>query len=166
MKTRSRAIRVTLLLCLALLFAVSGQVLSQDLSSQVQLRLEMFVVTTENGQEQFTPSITAREGQTVEYRILAVSHASEPLQAGTVTVTVPIPGDTTFQVNSAVPVSENVLVEFRVGDSEFMVPPVFVETDGNRRIAPPTEYTSVRWTLLDEFQPGEQRQFSFRVTVN
>ena len=168
MKRRSRAERTRRLILIAatLLLTLGTAGLAQDLSSQVQLRLEMFVVTVDNGQERFTPSITAREGQVVEYRILAVSHATEPLQAGTVTVTVPIPADTTYQVNSAVPVSEAVLVEFRALDGEYMAPPVFIETDGNRRSAPPTEYSGIRWTLLDVFQPGEEREFSFRVTVD
>lgn len=149
-----------------LLLAVFAMAQGQDLSSAVQLRLEMFVVTEVDGQEQFTASITAREGQTVEYRIMAINHATEALQAGTVTITVPIPGDTTFQQGSAVPISEDVLVEFRSGDSDFMVPPVFIDVDGNRQIANASQYDGIRWTLLDAMQPGEERQFSFRVTVN
>lgn len=149
-----------------LLLAFFAMAQGQDLSSAVQLRLEMFVVTQVEGQEQFTASITAREGQTVEYRIMAINHSTEALQAGTVTISVPIPGDTTFQQGSAVPISEDVLVEYRSGDSDFMSPPVFVEADGNRQIANASEYNGIRWTLLDTMQPGEERQFSFRVTVN
>lgn len=149
-----------------LLLALTAMAQGQDLSTSVQLRLEMFVVTEVEGQEQFTASITAREGQTVEYRIMAINHSTAALQAGTVTITVPIPGDTTFQQGSAVPISEDVLVEYRSGESEFMSPPVFIEVDGTRQIANASEYDGIRWTLLDTMQPGEERQFSFRVTVN
>lgn len=156
-----------LFLGLLLLFGtVAGTALAQDLSSAVQLRLEMFVVTQVEGQEQYTASITARAGETVEYRILAVNHAQEALQAGTVIITVPIPSDTTFLQNSAVPVSEDVLVEFRAEGSEFMTPPVFVVDNGNRRLAGADEYTGVRWTLLTPLAPGAEREFSFRVTVD
>lgn len=158
--------RNRLLTVMFLLFA-AGCVLAQpSLSDAVQLRLEMFVVTEQDGQEHYTASITARAGQTVEYRILAVNHGDEALQAGTVIITVPIPADTTYRPNSATPVSEDVLVEFRSGDSDYMSPPVFVLVDGNRTIADPTDYTGVRWTLLEEMQPGEEREFSFRVTVD
>lgn len=151
-------------LCLLLFVAVG--LAQDDLSNAVQLRLEMFVVSERDGQEQYTPSITARAGQVVEYRILAVNHATVPLQAGTVIVTVPIPADTTYLENSAVPRSEDVLLEFRAADSDYMTPPVFVIVDGERSIAQASDYSGVRWTLLQTMQPGEERQFSFRVTVN
>lgn len=157
---------LTLVALVWLLLASAAVALGQDLSSSVQLRLEMFVVSEVDGAEQFTASITAREGQTVEYRIMATNHATEALQAGTVTITVPIPSDTTFQANSAMPVSENLLLEYRSGDSDFMEPPVFVVVDDNRVIAPASEYSGIRWTVLEPMQPGEERQFSFRVTVN
>lgn len=160
------AVRQFVLLGCLLLGAVAQSVFAQDLSSSVQLRLEMFVVTTVDGQEQYTASITARAGETVEYRILAVNHAEETLQAGTVIITVPIPGDTSFEQNSAVPVSDEVLVEFRALDSDYMTPPVFVVEEDERRIATADEYSGIRWTLLTPMEPGEEREFSFRVTVN
>lgn len=174
MKTPSRArtlpaanrFLLSLLLSGVLLLLLQPAAAQQDLSSSVQLRLEMFVVSEVDGREQYTPSITARAGETVEYRILAVNHAAETLQAGTVIITVPIPSDTTFQQDSATPVSDDVLVEYRAADTEYMVQPVFVVEDGNRRIASAAEYTGVRWTLLTPMAPGEEREFSFRVTVD
>ena len=159
-----RPLRV--LIACSLLLVSAGAFAQEDLSSAVQLRLEMFVVTEQDGQEQYTASITARAGQTVEYRIQAVNHSSEALQAGTVIITVPVPADTTYQPNSATPVSEAVLLEFRSGDSDYMAPPVFVAVDGNRSIANASSYSGVRWTLLEAMEPGEEREFSFRVTVD
>src|SRR5690625_5526219 len=70
---------LSLLLSGVLLLLLQPAAAQQDLSSSVQLRLEMFVVSEVDGREQYTPSITARAGETVEYRILARSeeHTSE-----------------------------------------------------------------------------------------
>src|SRR5690625_566612 len=138
MKTPSRArtlpaanrFLLSLLLSGVLLLLLQPAAAQQDLSSSVQLRLEMFVVSEVDGREQYTPSITARAGETVEYRILAVNHAAETLQAGTVIITVPIPSDTTFQQDSAVPVSDEVMVEFRADGSVFMSPTGFAVGNG------------------------------------
>src|SRR5690625_2568228 len=132
--TRPRSVpsarRFLLLGLLLLLGSLGGRALAQDLSSAVQLRLEMFVVSEVDSQEQYTPSITARAGETVEYRIVAVNHAQETLQAGTVIITVPIPSDTTYLQNSAVPVSDEVMVEFRADGSVFMSPTGFAVGNG------------------------------------
>lgn len=133
----------------------------------VQLSLEMYVVTTgEDGQEKYTASITARAGQTVEYRILALNSSGEMLQAGSVVVTVPIPADTSYQQDSALPFSDEVLLEFSADGEEYRSPPVFITDGDSRRIARADEYLAVRWTLLVPFAPGAEEQFSFRVTVD
>ncbi|HLR45921.1 MAG TPA: hypothetical protein VK092_02110 [Deinococcales bacterium] len=154
---------------LLLLFAAAGSVSAQSAengSGAVQLSLEMYVVTDEDGSEEYTASITARAGETVEYRIRAVNNSDDELQAGSVVVTVPIPDDTAYQQDSALPFSDEVLLEFSAGDDDFRAPPVFVTDGDSRRIAQPGEYGAVRWTLLVPFASGAEREFSFRVTVD
>ena len=153
---------------LFVLFAASAAAQSErEADGAVQLSLEMYVVTVEDsGQEKYEASITARAGQTVEYRILAINASEEELQAGSVVVTVPIPADTSYQQGSALPLSDEVLLEFSAGEDEFRTPPVFVTDGDSRRTARPEEYAAVRWTLLVPFAADAEREFSFRVMVD
>ncbi len=154
-------------LLMVLLLLCAAAVAQGDPSDAVQLRLEMYLVTVEDGQETFTASITARPGQVVEYRILATNTSNEELQPGSVVVTVPVPGGARFLANSAAPVSQEVLVEYTAEGAGYMEPPVIIEieADGSRRTASQDEYRGVRWTLLNPMAPNAEVVLSFRVTV-
>ncbi|MCA9838093.1 MAG: hypothetical protein KC422_14340, partial [Trueperaceae bacterium] len=51
----------------------------------VAVRLEIYVVSTVNGQEEFKESTTARPGQVVEYRLYATNNGDTTLPPGSVT---------------------------------------------------------------------------------
>jgi uncharacterized repeat protein (TIGR01451 family) len=155
-----------LLLAAAWLLALGGFAHAQDdLGDVVQLRLEMYLVTMEDGNERFTSSITARPGQVVEYRVLAVNRGDTELQAGTVVVTVPVPEGAVYIEGTATPIAEDMLIEFSANGTDYSTPPVLVTRGGTRGIAEPETYTGIRWTLLSPMAPGQEEVFTFRVTV-
>lgn len=152
--------------------AFCSLILAQS-DNPVSVRLEIFVVsqvTEEDGsvKESFKPSQTARPGQTVEYRLFAKNEDDTNLPAGTVVITGPIPDGTTFVPNSATPNSEEVLTEYSADGQNFQNSdsPIMTEKDGKKEIVDPTAYKAVRWTLLNELQPGQEVQFVYRITVN
>lgn len=157
--------RPFILLMLTALLAALGWAQSPD--NPVSVRLEIYVVSTVGGEERFTESNTARPGQIVEYRLFAKNESEETLPAGTVVVTGPILEGTTFVANSATPSSDRVLTEYSVDGEVFGEPPLVLPGEnGNRRVAEPTEYTAVRWTLLVPMEPGDEESFVYRVMLD
>lgn len=152
-----------------LLLALAAWALAQD--NPVTFRIESFIVdviTTEGGarQENFVAATTARRGQVVEYRIFITNRGTTTLPAGTVVITGPIPPGTAYLDLSATPTSERLLTEFTVDGNTFMEAPVLVTAaDGTRRVADPSEYTAIRWTLLFALEPGQEEALLYRVTV-
>jgi uncharacterized repeat protein (TIGR01451 family) len=149
-----------------LLSAWAGAQISPAQGPVVELMIEMYLVENVDGSERLTPSLTARRGQVVEYRIFAVNRSDTQLQAGTVEVSCPVPDGVSFQEHTATPNSEQVLIEYSVDGVEFSLPPLVVERDGTRVVIEPADYRAVRWTLLEEMEPGQEEVFTFRVTVD
>jgi uncharacterized repeat protein (TIGR01451 family) len=138
----------------------------------VTVRLEVYIVslvTRDDGtrEERFEQTTQARPGQVVEYRLIVGNVSSVTLSAGVVQILGPIPPGTTYVPFSATPSGETRLTEFAADEGvEFDEVNVFVEIDGERSLADPKEYTFVRWTLLEELEPGMERVLRYRVTVN
>lgn len=154
------------------IMALLSSVWSQG-KSPVSVRLEIFVVssiTQDDGsvKETFKPSQTARPGQIVEYRLFARNEDETSLPAGTVIITGPIPDGTTYIPNSATPNSETILTEYSADGKSFQNSdsPLMMEVNGEKQIVDPSQYKAVRWTLLADLQPGQEVQFSYRITVN
>lgn len=137
----------------------------------VAIELEVYVVsqvTRDDGtrEERFTEASEARPGQTVEYRLIVRNVGDETLPAGIVVVTGPVPEGTQFVAFSATPSDEGLLTEFSADrGTTFYETNVFVGQGEQRRIAEPTSYDAVRWTLLEEFEPGQAFTLVYRVTV-
>jgi uncharacterized repeat protein (TIGR01451 family) len=138
----------------------------------VTVRLEVYIVslvTRDDGtrEERFEPSNQARPGQVVEYRLVVSNVGNVTLSAGVVQILGPIPPGTTYVPFSATPSGETRLTEFAADEGiEFDEVNVFVEIDGERALADPTDYTFVRWTLLEELEPAMERVLRYRVTVD
>ncbi len=132
----------------------------------VSVRLEIFVVSVVDGEERYTAATTARPGQVVEYRLFALNVADTTLPQGSVVLTGPVPSGTEFVPNSATPSSERMLTEYSAdGGETFNETLIFVGSGDDRRLAGPTEYTAVRWTLLADMEPGQEEAFFYRVTI-
>ena len=140
-------------------------------ANPVAIDLEVYVVsqvTRDDGtrEERFTEATEARPGQVVEYRLIVRNVSDETLPAGIVVVTGPVPEGTQFVAFSATPSDEGLLTEFSADrGTTFYETNVFVGQGEQRRIAEPTSYDAVRWTLLEEFEPGQERTLVYRVTV-
>lgn len=153
--------------CLLTLLATTAA-LAQDVDNPVSVRLEIYVVSKVGGEETFQKATTARPGQVVEYRLFAKNDGATTLPPGTVVVSGPVPGGTTFVANSATPTSDRVLTEVSVDGETFGngdAPLIIAAPDGTRRPAAPADYTLVRWTLLSPLEPGQEEPFVYRVTV-
>jgi len=140
-------------------------------SNPVQIRTEIYVVsevTKSDGSkgEKLTKADTARPGQIVEYRLFAKNTSDTTLPAGVVQITSPVPDGMQYVPNSATPSSDTLLTEFSAdGGKTFSKPPVLVGTGSARKVAEPTSYTTVRWTVLAPLEPGQELPFFYRVKV-
>jgi uncharacterized repeat protein (TIGR01451 family) len=168
----------------AALFAIAplGAALAQDSGSQsggsqsatsnpIQIRTEIYVVsevTKSDGTkgEKLTKADTARPGQIVEYRLFAKNTSDTTLPAGVVQISSPVPKGMQYVPNSATPSSDKLLTEFSAdGGQSFSKPPVLVGSGSSRKVAEPTSYTDVRWTVLAPMEPGQELPFFYRVKV-
>jgi uncharacterized repeat protein (TIGR01451 family) len=140
---------------------------SEVLDNPVEVRLEIFLVSVVNGNEQFRPATTARPGQTVEYRLTAVNRSEETLPEGIVEIIGPIPQGTAYVPNSATPSSERILTEYSAnGGQTYSEEPVLLGEGDDRDVAEPESYDSIRWTLLVPMEPGQEEAFFYRVVVD
>jgi uncharacterized repeat protein (TIGR01451 family) len=155
---------------LALLALLFGS-FSWAQENPISVNLEIFIVsmvTRDDGtrEERFEPATQARPGFTVEYRLTVknVSNITQP--SGVVRILGPVPTGTTFVPFSASASSETLLTEFAADAGvAFAETNVVRVVDGERVIADPKEYTFVRWTILEELEPGFERLLRYRVIV-
>lgn len=167
--TTSRPYARRLLAFLAVL-ALLAAAAAQSQSSPITFRSEIYVVsvvTAEDGsrEERFTAATEAIPGQVVEYRIIATNSGETTLPAGRVQILGPIGEGMSFVANSATPSSDRLLTEFSVDGEEFDTPPVLVGEGDDRRVADPSEYRVIRWTLLVDMEPGQEEPFIYRVMI-
>jgi uncharacterized repeat protein (TIGR01451 family) len=162
--------RLPWLVSFVVAFVLVGVVQAQA-TNPVQVEMEIYVVsqvTRDDGtrEDRFTRATEARPGQTVEYRLIVRNVSEETLPPGIVVITAPVPEGTQFVPNSATPSTEVLLAEFSADrGATFAETNVFIGLGEGRRIAEPSAYTTVRWTLLEEMEPGTERTLVYRVTV-
>ncbi len=157
------------LLAFALVALSSGTAAAQD-NNPITFRSEIYVVsqvTLADGtkEERFTAATQAIPGQVVEFRIFAKNSGETTLPAGVVQIYGPVQSGMEYVANSATPSSTEVLTDFSVDGVNFSEPPVLVGPTSDRRVAEPTEYTMIRWTLLVPMEPGQEEPFYYRVVL-
>ncbi len=162
-----KALRSTL--AFAVVGALLGAAVAQD-ANPITFRSEIYIVsqvTLPDGtkEERFTAATEAIPGQVVEYRIFATNSGETTLPAGVVRIYGPVAQSMEYVANSATPSSDRVLTEFSVDGVNFSAPPLLVGPDTDRRVADPTEYTMIRWTLLVPMEPGQEEPFYYRVIL-
>jgi uncharacterized repeat protein (TIGR01451 family) len=149
---------------------LAGPALAQS-ANPVLVGMEIYIVsqvTRDDGtrEDRFTQATEARPGQTVEYRLLVRNVSEETLPPGIVVITAPVPEGTEYVPNSATPGTEVLLTEYSADDgSTFAETNVFIGSGSQRTIADPTAYTTVRWTVLQEMEPGAELTLVYRVVV-
>jgi len=154
----------------AALAVIVGLALAQTPTNPITFRSEIYIVsqvTAEDGsrEERFTAATSAIPGQVVEYRIFATNAGETTLPAGRVQIFGPVQEGMSYVANSATPSSDRVLTEFSVDGETFADGPVLVGTGDARRVADPSEYTMIRWTLLVPMEPGQEEPFVYRVMI-
>ena len=145
---------------------------AQDSASQISLQSETYIVSVVTGddgqpQERFSAATSALPGQVVEFRIVATNIDATTLPAGQVQIIGPVPDGMVYVAGSATLGSDQVYTEFSVDGVEFVEQGqnVFVTEGGNRRIADPSEYRVVRWTLTTDMEPGQEVTLVYRVRL-
>lgn len=156
----------------ALLLGLVGLVMAQTPDNPITFSSEIYVVsevTADDGskEERFSAATSAIPGQVVEFRITATNSGETTLPAGRVQIFGPVEGEMSYVGNSATPSAEDrLLTEFSVDGTEFSEPPVLVENDDVRRVADPSEFTMIRWTLLTPMEPGQEVTLVYRVVID
>jgi len=147
-----------------------GPALAQA-TEPVLVDMEIYIVsqvTRDDGtrEDRFSRATEARPGQTVEYRLIVRNVSDETLPPGIVVITAPVPEGTQFVPSSATPSTGVLLTEFSADQgATYAETNVFLGMGDQRSIADPTAYTTVRWTLLEEMEPGTELTLVYRVTV-
>lgn len=144
---------------LVLLFAflVLGFAAAQD-DNPVSVRLEIYVVSEINGEEEFKESTTARPGQVVEYRLFAVNNGDTTLPSGAVTVTGPVPNGTSYLTGTATAATETLITQFSLDGNSYNTEETALAAEG--------PITSIQWIVEEAMEPEQEAEFVYRVTVN
>lgn len=162
--------RLAKVVAVATLALLLGFAAAQSAANPITFRSEIYIVsevTLDDGskEERFTAATEAIPGQVVEFRIFATNSGETTLPAGRVNIYGPIEDGMQFVAHSATPSSERILTEYSVDGEKFSEPPVLVGAGDSRRVADPTDYIAVRWTLLVAMEPGQEEPFYYRVTI-
>lgn len=104
-------------------------------------------------------------GDEMHYTIVFRNDAKEPVDAGTVVITNPIPKDTVYLADSAF--GSGTRVEYSVdGAKTFGAPDdLTVVRDGATVPATSADYTTIRWTFGPALAPAAQSYVSFNVRL-
>ena len=131
-------------------------------------KMDTYLVTEKNGQEEMIATQEASPGDVIEYRLVYTNEAEQPLSG--LEITGPIPANTAYLKDSA---SADVNAEFTVSiddGSSFEAEPVtrtLTGPDGQKQnvIVPPSDYTQLRWVPENGIQPGQVLEYRYRVKV-
>lgn len=131
-------------------------------------KMETYLVSEKNGQEEMVASQEASPGDVIEYRLVYTNEVEQPLSG--LEITGPIPANTAYLKGSA---STDVSTEFTVSiddGSSFEAEPVtrtLTGPDGQTQnvIVPPSDYTQLRWVPENGIQPGQVLEYRYRVKV-
>jgi uncharacterized repeat protein (TIGR01451 family) len=164
-------------LAVALLVALSAvTVVAQEarqpvpVDDPIVIDVEIYIVslvTLDDGtrEERFREATEARPGQTVEYRLIVRNVSEETLPPGIVVVTTPVPDGTEY-VDESATLAPGLLTEFSADRGRtFSQPPVIIGSGDNRTVAAPASYTTVRWTVEFDLEPGQEIELVYRVII-
>lgn len=135
-----------------------------DLVDNVTFESEMFRVDLYRDDagdtvERFVEVDEGIPGDEIEYRITATNDGDRIYRARQFAASIDIPEGVEYVEGSADPESDSVRVEFSTDGGE-----TFAEApDGDD--ADPESYDAIQWVYLEEFEPGDEITFSYRVTV-
>ncbi|MCK9513795.1 MAG: hypothetical protein M0R28_21570 [Pigmentiphaga sp.] len=140
-------------------------------SNPITFQSEIYLVQEVTGPagvktERLTPATKAGGGDLVEFRIFATNSGQTTLPAGVVQIYGPVQDGMKFVADTATRTSRRILTEFSVDGVNFSEPPLLTGSSSNRRVAEPSEYTMIRWTLLVPMEPGQEEPFHYRVLMD
>ncbi len=125
----------------------------------IVVSLKTLLVNKVDGKEVLSESTKARPGQIIEYRFNIKNQSKDTLPNGAVTVVGPVLDGTTYVIGSATSSSAQVLVEFSTDGKNYKQERVLANTKAE-------DYKSVRWTILEDVEPGKEYNFVYRVKMN
>lgn len=161
---RILAVLASLVLAAATVAVAQGD---DDLVDNVTFESEMFRVDLYRDDagdtvERFVEVDEGIPGDEIEYRITATNDGDRIYRPRQFAAAIDIPEGVTYVEGSADPESDAVRVEFSTDGGE-----TFSESpqtpDGEA--AEPEAYDAIQWVYLEQFEPGDELTFSYRVTV-
>jgi uncharacterized repeat protein (TIGR01451 family) len=128
-------------------------------------QMEKVVINDKGEQEAVrVPAATVVPGDEVIYTI-SYENISDHV-AESVVITDPVPENTFYVADSAK--GEGTDITFSIDNGITYDKPeklVMVLNDGTSVKAEPSEYSNIRWTIMNDLQPGESGDVSFRVEI-
>ena len=137
--------------------------------ARVSVAIEQFREAPENkAGAKLVPATSVSPGDVVEYVLTYSNKGDEP--ATNAVIEDPIPTGTTLLANTASGAGAE--ITFSIDGGKTFAPPVTLTYDvklpsgaSERRVALPSEYTNVRWTIA-RIAPGASGKVMFRVRVH
>jgi uncharacterized repeat protein (TIGR01451 family) len=104
-------------------------------------------------------------GEEMRYTIVFRNDSAEPVDAGSVVITNPIPKDTVYIADSAF--GSGTQITYAVDGAEHFAVPgeLMVMRDGVEVPASSADYTAIRWTFTPTLAPDAQSYVSFNVRL-
>ena len=130
--------------------------------------MTVFEVKENDGQEQFVQADEVKPDSILEYRLSYTNRAAVALNVQDILT--PIPLGTNYVSGSS---SADTVSQFHVSDDKkknwrkenFTRKVKNNKGQWENQIVPPSEYTHLRWSEVEKFQPGEKKVFKYRVRV-
>ena len=128
----------------------------------------VIVDTDDDGNEVFRPAETVDPGEIIEYRIAHLNQSSQALSG--FTIAGPIPNGTQYVAESA-SVEDGTLFEVKLPNEDWQSEPAYKTIineagEEERVIADPSEYVTIRWSLLEALPDQSTAESTYRVRVN
>ncbi len=133
------------IIILALCASATAQELLEDL---ISVSIEAFV---QDDSGVLVPATSALPGDLVEYHVTATNLDPTTLPAQSVSVVGPVPESSTYVAGSATEGAGVELEHSEDGAGFFESPPDIVR--------------ALRWTILEPFEPGQEIEVSYQVTI-
>lgn len=124
----------------------------------VQIKLEQFKVSVENGKETLAPIQSVKPGEVIEYRATYKNVSSGAVK--NLVATIPVPKSTEYQAKTANPLAT---VEASIDNVTFAAVPLM--DTAKKQPIPTKEYRALRWKL-QELGADKSIVVSARMKVN
>jgi uncharacterized repeat protein (TIGR01451 family) len=135
-----------------------------SLSNSVQ-KVEEYVDEQGMPQRRLVDADSVVPGDELRYTIAFVNTGTEPVDAGSIVITNPVPESTEYLADTAFGAGTEISYSAD-GGRTFGAPDTLREgLDGASRLIPAAQYTTIRWVFQPVLEPGGKGHVSFNVRL-